>query len=126
PQRFEYGEVQEHDEIGAVTGVVVSEVGGHIVTVEALAISGKPDLVLTGQLGNVMEESARAALSWARVHAAEYGAPRDFFEEHSIHDHVPAGAIPKDGPSAGVTMTTAMVSAAAARQVPRDPALPRA
>jgi len=71
----------------------------------------------------VMEESARAALSWARVHAAEYGAPRDFFEEHSMHVHVPAGAIPKDGPSAGVTMTTAMVSAAAGRQVRRDLAM---
>ncbi|HWW09931.1 MAG TPA: S16 family serine protease, partial [Candidatus Acidoferrales bacterium] len=112
PQRFDYGEVQEHDEIGAVTGVVVSEVGGDIVTVEALAIEGKPELVLTGQLGSVMEESARAALSWARVHASEYGAPKDFFDTHSIHVHVPAGAIPKDGPSAGVTMTTAMVSAA--------------
>ena len=123
PQRFDYGEVQERDEIGAVTGVVVSEVGGDIVTVEALAIEGKPDLVLTGQLGSVMEESARAALSWARVHAAEYGAPKDFFETHSIHVHVPAGAIPKDGPSAGVTMTTAMVSAASGRAVRRDLAM---
>jgi ATP-dependent Lon protease len=123
PQRFDYGEAQERDEIGAVTGVVVSEVGGDIVTVEALAIEGKPDLVLTGQLGNVMEESARAALSWARVHAAEYGASKDFFETHSIHVHVPAGAIPKDGPSAGVTMTTAMVSVAAGRPVRRDLAM---
>jgi ATP-dependent Lon protease len=123
PQRFDYGEAQERDEVGAVTGVVVSEVGGDIVTVEALAIAGKPGLVLTGQLGNVMEESARAALSWSRVHAIEYGAPKDFFEEHSIHLHVPAGAIPKDGPSAGVTMTTAMVSAAASREVRRDLAM---
>ena len=123
PQRFDYGEVQEHDEIGTVTGVVVSEVGGDIATVEALPIEGKPELVLTGQMGNVMEESARAALSWARVHAREYGAPRDFFETHSIHVHVPAGAVPKDGPSAGVTMTTAMVSAAAGRAVRRDLAM---
>ena len=123
PQRFDYGEAQERDEVGAVTGVVVSEVGGDIVTVEALAIEGKPDLVLTGQLGNVMEESARAALSWARVHAAEYGAAKDFFDTHSIHVHVPAGAIPKDGPSAGVTMTTAMVSVAAGRPVRRDLAM---
>ena len=104
PRRHDYGEAQEQDEIGAVTGVVVSEVGGDIVTVEALAIETKPDLVLTGQLGSVMEESARAALSWAKVHAVEYGAPRDFFDTHAIHVHVPAGAIPKDGPSAGVTM----------------------
>ncbi|HEX6538203.1 MAG TPA: endopeptidase La [Candidatus Dormibacteraeota bacterium] len=123
PQRFDYGETQERDEIGAVTGVVVSEVGGDIATVEALPIEGKPELVLTGQLGSVMEESARAALSWARVHAAEYGAPKDFFDTHSIHVHVPAGAVPKDGPSAGVTMTTAMVSAAAGRAVRRDLAM---
>jgi ATP-dependent Lon protease len=123
PQRFDYGEVQERDEVGAVTGVVVSEVGGDIATVEALPIEGKPELVLTGQLGSVMEESARAALSWARVHATEYGAPRDFFDTHSIHVHVPAGAVPKDGPSAGVTMTTAMVSAAAGRPVRRDLAM---
>ncbi len=123
PRRHDYGETQEQDEIGAVTGVVVSEVGGDIVTVEALAIDGKPDLVLTGQLGSVMEESAKAALSWAKVHAIEYGAPRDFFDTHAIHVHVPAGAIPKDGPSAGVTMATAMVSVATGRRVRRDLAM---
>jgi ATP-dependent Lon protease len=123
PQRFDYGEAQDADEVGAVTGVVVSEVGGDIVTVEALAVEGRPDLSLTGQLGSVMEESARAALSWARVHAVEYGAPRDFFETHALHIHVPAGAIPKDGPSAGVTMVTAMVSVASGREVRRDVAM---
>ena len=123
PQRFDYGEAQEADEIGAVTGVVVSEVGGDIVTIEALAIEARPDLSLTGQLGSVMEESARAALSWARVHAVEYGAPPDFFESHALHIHVPAGAIPKDGPSAGVTMVTAMVSVASGRSVHREVAM---
>ncbi len=123
PQRFDYGEAPENDEVGAVTGVVVSEVGGDIVTVEALAIPGKPELVLTGQLGSVMEESARAALSWARVHAIEYGAPKDFFENNAIHVHVPAGAIPKDGPSAGITMAAAMVSVASGRPVRRDLAM---
>jgi ATP-dependent Lon protease len=123
PRRHDYGEAQEQDEIGAVTGVVVSEVGGDIITVEALAIETKPDLVLTGQLGSVMEESVRAALSWAKVHAVEYGAPRDFFDTHAIHVHVPAGAIPKDGPSAGVTMATAMVSVATGRRVRRDLAM---
>ncbi len=123
PQRFDYGEAQDADEVGAVTGVVVSEVGGDIVTVEALAVDARPDLSLTGQLGSVMEESARAALSWARVHAVEYGAPRDFFETHALHVHVPAGAIPKDGPSAGVTMVTAMVSVASGRRVRRDVAM---
>ena len=123
PQRFDYGEAQDVDEIGAVTGVVVSEVGGDIITVEALAIEGRNDLLLTGQLGGVMEESARAALSWARVHATEYGAPKGFFDSHGLHIHVPAGAIPKDGPSAGVTMTTAVVSAATGRPVRRDLAM---
>ncbi|HUZ71180.1 MAG TPA: endopeptidase La [Candidatus Saccharimonadales bacterium] len=123
PRRHDYGEAQEQDEIGAVTGVVVSEVGGDIITVEALAIETKPDLVLTGQLGSVMEESVKAALSWAKVHAIEYGAPRDFFDTHAIHVHVPAGAIPKDGPSAGVTMATAMVSVATGRRVRRDLAM---
>jgi ATP-dependent Lon protease len=123
PRRHDYGEAQEQDEVGAVTGVVVSEVGGDIITVEALAIEAKPDLVLTGQLGSVMEESVRAALSWAKVHAVEYGAPRDFFDTHAIHVHVPAGAIPKDGPSAGVTMATAMVSVATGRRVRRDLAM---
>jgi ATP-dependent Lon protease len=123
PRRHDYGEAQEQDEVGAVTGVVVSEVGGDIITVEALAIETKPDLVLTGQLGSVMEESVRAALSWAKVHAVEYGAPRDFFDTHAIHVHVPAGAIPKDGPSAGVTMATAMVSVATGRRVRRDLAM---
>jgi len=123
PRRHDYGEAQEQDEIGAVTGVVVSEVGGDIITVEALAIETKPDLVLTGQLGSVMEESVKAALSWAKVHAIEYGAPRDFFDTHAVHVHVPAGAIPKDGPSAGVTMATAMVSVATGRRVRRDLAM---
>ncbi len=123
PQRYDYGEAQEADEVGAVTGVVVSDVGGDIVTVEALAVVATPALSLTGQLGNVMEESAKAALSWARVHAVEYGAPRDFFDTHALHIHVPAGAIPKDGPSAGVTMVTAMVSVASGRRVRRDVAM---
>ncbi len=123
PRRHDYGEAQERDEIGAVTGVVVSEVGGDIITVEALAIETKPDLVLTGQLGSVMEELVRAALSWAKVHAVEYGAARDFFDTHAIHVHVPEGAIPKDGPSAGVTMATAMVSVATGRRVRRDLAM---
>jgi ATP-dependent Lon protease len=122
-QRFEFGEAESEDQVGAVTGVVVSDVGGDIVTVEALAIEGKNDLLLTGQLGSVMEESARAALSWARVHGEAYGAPKGFFDTHGVHVHVPAGAIPKDGPSAGVTMTTALVSVAAGRPVRRDVAM---
>jgi ATP-dependent Lon protease len=123
PQRFDFGEAEEEDQVGAVTGVVVSEVGGDIVTVEALAIEGKNELLLTGQLGSVMEESARAALSWSRVNAHRYGARKGFFDNHGLHIHVPAGAIPKDGPSAGVTMVTAMVSAASGRKVDRRVAM---
>jgi ATP-dependent Lon protease len=123
PQRFDYGETPDEDQVGAVTGVVVGDAGGDVITVEALAIPGRSDLVLTGQLGSVMEESARAALSWARVHSEEYGAARDFFDGNGLHIHVPAGAIPKDGPSAGVTMTTAMVSVATQRKVRRDVAM---
>ncbi len=123
PQRFDFGEAEEEDQVGAVTGVVVSEVGGDIVTVEALAIEGKNELLLTGQLGSVMEESARAALSWSRVNAHRYGARKGFFDNHGLHIHVPAGAIPKDGPSAGVTMITAMVSAASGRKVDRRVAM---
>ena len=123
PQRFDFGEAEDEDQVGAVTGVVVSEVGGDIITVEALAIEGKNELLLTGQLGSVMEESARAALSWAKVHAEEYGAPKGYFDNHGLHIHVPAGAIPKDGPSAGVTMTTAVVSVATGRRVRRDVAM---
>jgi ATP-dependent Lon protease len=123
PPRFDFGEAEEEDQVGAVTGVVVSEVGGDIVTVEALAIEGKNELLLTGQLGNVMEESARAALSWSRVNAHRYGARKGFFDNHGLHIHVPAGGIPKDGPSAGVTMVTAMVSAASGRKVDRRVAM---
>ena len=123
PQRYDYGEAEAEDQVGAATGVVVSDVGGDIATVEALAIEGRDDLLLTGQLGSVMEESARAALSWARVNAERYGAKRGFFDEHGLHIHVPAGAIPKDGPSAGVTMTTAVVSVATGRPVRRDVAM---
>ena len=74
-------------------------------------MEGREDFILTGQLGEVMRESARAALSWIRANAAELGIPREAFEKNTLHIHVPAGAIPKDGPSAGVTMATAMVSA---------------
>ena len=123
PQRYDFGEAEEIDQVGAVTGVVVSEVGGDLATVEALTIEGRSDLLLTGQLGSVMEESARAALSWARVHAEEYGAAKGFFDGHGVHIHVPAGAIPKDGPSAGVTMVTALISAATGRAVRRDLAM---
>ena len=124
PQKFDYGLAEEEDQVGAVTGVSVSEFGGDVLTVEATVIDGKDeDFVLTGQLGKVMEESARAALSYVRSHYGELGVPKGFFEDHAMHIHVPAGAIPKDGPSAGVTMATAITSALTGRRVRRDVAM---
>jgi ATP-dependent Lon protease len=124
PERFDYGLAEEEDQIGAVTGVSVSEHGGDTLTVEAQVMDGKDgEFILTGQIGKVMEESARAALSYVRAHQAEFGVPVGFFKDHAMHIHVPAGAIPKDGPSAGVTMATAIVSALSGRRVRRDVAM---
>ena len=123
PPRFEYGELEAVDQTGSAIGLVVTEVGGDIVAVEVTKMEGKEDFILTGQLGDVMRESARAALSWIRSHAAELGIPRDTFEKNTLHIHVPAGGIPKDGPSAGVTMVTAMVSALTGIPVRKDVAM---
>ena len=103
-------ELLKRDEIGVATGLAWTPVGGDILFVEATAMRGRGVLTLTGQLGDVMKESAHAALSYARTHAKELRIKEDFFAKHDIHIHVPEGAIPKDGPSAGVTMATAMLS----------------
>jgi len=110
------------DQIGVATGMYYTPVGGDIMFVEASPMPGKGDLVLTGQLGDVMKESARAAWSYARAHAAELFIPDDAFKQ-DVHIHVPAGAIPKDGPSAGVTMATALVSALSGRPARNDVAM---
>jgi ATP-dependent Lon protease len=123
PPRYEYGELEAEDQTGSATGLVVTEVGGDVVAVEVTKMEGKEDFILTGQLGDVMRESARAALSWIRSNAAELGIPRDTFERNTLHIHVPAGATPKDGPSAGVTMATAMVSALTGIPVRKDVAM---
>ncbi len=123
PPRFEYGELEAEDQIGSATGLVVTEVGGDVVAVEVTRMEGKEEFILTGQLGDVMRESARAALSWIRSHADELGIPLEVFEHNTLHIHVPAGAIPKDGPSAGVTMATAMVSALTGIPVRKDVAM---
>jgi ATP-dependent Lon protease len=123
PPRWEYGELEPEDQIGSATGLVVTEVGGDIVAIEVTRMEGKEDFILTGQLGEVMRESARAGLSWIRTHASELGIPRETFEKQTLHIHVPAGAVPKDGPSAGVTMATAMVSAFTGVPVRKDVAM---
>jgi ATP-dependent Lon protease len=123
PTRFEYGELEPEDQIGAATGLVVTEVGGDVVAVEVTRMEGKEDFILTGQLGDVMRESARAGLSWIRANAARLGIERELFEKNTLHIHVPAGAIPKDGPSAGITMATAMVSSLTGSPVRKDVAM---
>jgi ATP-dependent Lon protease len=123
PARFEYGELESEDQVGAATGLVVTEVGGDVVSVEVTKMPGKEDFILTGQLGEVMRESARAGLSWIRAHAEELGVSREMFEKNTLHIHVPAGAIPKDGPSAGITMALAMVSAFTGIPVRKDVAM---
>ncbi len=123
PTRWEYGELEAEDQTGSATGLVVTEVGGDVVAVEVIKMEGKEDFILTGQLGDVMRESARAALSWIRANAASLGIEREVFERNTLHIHVPAGAIPKDGPSAGVTMATAMVSALTGIPVRKDVAM---
>jgi ATP-dependent Lon protease len=113
-----FAEVAERTSVpGVATGLAVTGVGGDVLFVEASAAPGEPGLTITGQLGDVMQESAQIALSYVRAHSEQLGLPADTFDRRRIHVHVPAGAIPKDGPSAGVTMTTALVSLLSGRPV---------
>jgi ATP-dependent Lon protease len=108
---------------GVAIGLAWTAAGGEVLFIEASRMAGTGSLTLTGQLGDVMKESARAALSWLRAHAKEYGIDPDFFKGAEMHVHVPSGAIPKDGPSAGVTMTAAMASELTGRPVRGDVAM---
>jgi ATP-dependent Lon protease len=122
--RFLEEEIEERTkDPGVAIGMAWTPVGGEVLFVEASRMSGNGSLTLTGQLGDVMKESARAALSWLRAHAREYSIDPDFFKSCEMHVHVPSGAIPKDGPSAGVTMTTAMASELTGRPVRGDLAM---
>ncbi len=116
PERFEHEQALALDAPGAVLGLAWTPAGGEVLTIEATAMPGAKNLTLTGQLGDVMRESAQAALSYVRSHAAELGVDPDFFEHTDLHVHLPAGAIPKDGPSAGVALCTAMVSLLSGRK----------
>ena len=116
-------EALKTDQIGTVTGLAWTAVGGDILFIEALKTKGKGKLQLTGQLGDVMQESAQAAFSYAKARAGELGIEEDAFEKYDIHIHLPEGAIPKDGPSAGITMATAMVSVLSQRPVRKDTAM---
>ena len=111
------------DQTGVATGLAWTEAGGDVLFVEATTMRGRGGLILTGQLGDVMKESAQAALSFARAHALQLGLGPDYFEDRDVHIHVPEGAIPKDGPSAGITIAAAMVSAFVERPLRRDLAM---
>src|SRR5499427_4798114 len=121
--RFRNTMAEEHDEIGVATGLAWTEVGGEILTTEATLMPGKGHLTLTGKLGDVMQESAQAAMSYVRSKAEEYGIPKDFNKRTDVHIHVPEGAIPKDGPSAGITLATTLVSALARVAIRKEVAM---
>jgi ATP-dependent Lon protease len=110
PRRFSGDPRRRTADAGVATGLAYTAAGGDVLFIEAQAYPGKGKLTITGQLGEVMQESAQAALSWVRSHSGQLGLPDDWFAEHDVHIHVPAGAVPKDGPSAGVTMATAIAS----------------
>ena len=121
--RFRDAKAEEHDEIGAATGLAVTYAGGDILGIEVTLMPGAGKLTITGKLGDVMQESAQAAMSYVRAHAAGLGLDRAFYQKVDVHIHVPEGAIPKDGPSAGITIATALASAVARVPVRRDVAM---
>jgi ATP-dependent Lon protease len=122
-RKFRYGETEEEDMVGVVTGLAWTEVGGELLTVEAILVPGKGKMTITGKLGDVMQESIQAANAYVRSRAAEFGIEPPLFDKRDIHVHVPEGAVPKDGPSAGVAMITTMVSVLTGIPVRKDVAM---
>ncbi|MDY6892481.1 MAG: endopeptidase La [Chloroflexota bacterium] len=119
-RKFRHEVAERSDEIGVATGLAWTPAGGDVLFIESTLMPGKGNLILTGQLGDVMQESARAALSYARANSGSLGVKGDFFSKNDIHVHVPAGAIPKDGPSAGITMAVSLISTLTKRPVSKD------
>ena len=120
---YDYGTKEKKDQVGVVTGLAYTAFGGDILPVEVNYFEGKGNLIVTGKLGEVMVESTKIALDFIKANAKKYDIPIEFFEKHDIHIHVPEGAVPKDGPSAGVTITTAIVSALTNRKAKKDVAM---
>lgn len=123
PPRFRHGQIEEKDQIGLVTGLAWTQVGGELLCVETLVMPGKGELAITGKLGDVMKESAHAAVSYVRSRADSLMIDKAFFKKHDLHIHIPEGAIPKDGPSAGISMCTSIVSAITKRPVHHELAM---
>jgi len=121
--KFRYGETEGKDEIGLTIGLAWTEVGGELLDIESSLMRGTGKMILTGKLGDVMQESAQAALTYVRARAERFGLPENFYNETDIHVHVPEGAIPKDGPSAGIAMATSIASAFMKRKVRADMAM---
>jgi len=122
-RRFRYGVGEEEDQVGAVTGLAWTEVGGELLTIEAVTVPGKGQIKTTGKLGEVMQESIQAAMSFVKARAPAYGVKPSIFARKDIHVHLPEGAVPKDGPSAGIGMVTAMISTLSGVAVRRDVAM---
>jgi len=122
-RKFRYGMGEEEDQIGAVTGLAWTEVGGELLTIEAVTVPGKGQIKTTGKLGEVMQESIQAAMSFVKARAPAYGVKPSIFVRKDIHVHLPEGAVPKDGPSAGIGMVTAMISTLTGIAVRRDVAM---
>jgi ATP-dependent Lon protease len=123
PPNFTEQRIGSEDEVGVATGIAYTEVGGDVMPIEVSLMPGKGQMTLTGQLGEIMQESVQAALSYTRAHAKEYGIKSNSFESFDIHLHIPEGAVPKDGPSAGITMATALISAFSDYKVRHDVAM---